>query len=124
MQTRTYQLYTTASQANAASVQFIARGVITAIKWAVALDSLVDNSAVNAELSFQQFSQLGTNGGTGILDCIALFQNVQAASTGMDQAGLNQLTTGLRIPIMPGNILYLNTSLTAGVVKAIVYVQE
>jgi hypothetical protein len=124
MQTRIYQLYSTASQANAANFTIIARGVLTAVKWVVSQDSLSDNALVSAELSFQQTSQLATTGAVGVVDSVVLFQNVQAAPVGQSFNSVNQLTNGLRIPVVPGNILYLNTSNSGGAVKALVFVQE
>jgi hypothetical protein len=124
MSTRTYQITATTSQANAASCTIIARGIITGIKWNGYLDSNADNSVLSAELSFQQISQLTTNGAVGVLDACTLYQNVQAAPVGQSEAGLNSQTTGLRVPVVPGNVLYLNTLLTAGLVKCIIQVQE
>jgi hypothetical protein len=124
MSTRTYQVSATTSQANAASVTVIARGWLTGVKWTGYLDSLADNSLAVAEVSFQQISQIGVNGAVGVIDGISQYQNVQAAPVGQSQAGFNQQTQGLRIPVVPGNVIYLNTQLTSGRITAILQVQE
>lgn len=122
MQTRTYQLYATASQANAANATIVARGRITGVKWASVIDSTADNSAMAAELSFSSTSQISTNGAQGVIDAISEFQNIGAAGVGVSNG--TSFTGGLLVPVQPGNVLYLNTSLTAGSCKCIVHVLE
>lgn len=124
MQTRCYQYYTTLSQANAASIQIVNPGWITGVKWSAFIDSLADNSTVQAELSFQSNSNLATHNPVGVIDTIASQQNVQAAPVGQSTTGVNQQTSGLMIPVAAGNIVYLNTTLTGGAVKVILQVLE
>lgn len=123
MQTRIYQIYTSSSQANAASATIIARGVITGVKWVTTLDSVTDNASLDAELSFSSTSQVATNGGQGVIDAVKTYNNV--LTSGISMEGINQQTIGLQIPVQPGNILYLNTSFSGGgSIKCLVQVME
>lgn len=123
MQTRTYQFYSTASQANATSRQIIAPGVIYGISWACYLDAAADSNALSAELSFQSASQMSTDNAQGVIDSIVAWANLGAA--GFDISSIAKAIMGLYIPIQTGQLIYLNTSITgAAFVKAILYVSE
>lgn len=125
MQTRTYQFWTQASQANAASITIVNPGWIVCVKWASYLDSVADNSYLQAELSFQSSSQIATHNALGVIDTIAQFQNVQASPVGQSTTGVNQCSEALRIPVLPGNILYLNTSNSGtATIKCLMVVME
>jgi len=112
MQTRTYQLWTNAIQANAANVSILAPGYIHGICWSNYIDSTLDNSNLLAELSFQSTGQQGTHNALGVIDTFAAWQNMGAA--GMVPAGYNKVCMGMYIPVGIGQIIYLNTSGTAG----------
>lgn len=122
MQTRTYQLYTALSQANAANIQIIAPGYIHGICWSAYMDATADNSALQAELSFQSASQLTVHNGLGIIDTIAVYANVGAA--GSFRGDNNKTCMGMYIPVGIGMIIYLNTNAAGGIVRACIHVIE
>lgn len=123
MQTRTYQLYATTTQANAANVSIIAPGYIHAIIWSAYVDSNADNGNFQLELSFQSASQISTHNALGIIDAIAFYQNM--VTSGFSESMVNKSTVGLYIPVGIGQIVYLNTAGAAtGSWKAIMHVIE
>lgn len=107
MQTRTYQLFASASQANAANVTIIAPGYIHGICWAAILNSVVDNDSLYAELSFQSVLQNTTNNATGIIDVLAIYNNF--VTSGLSGGQVNKECMGMYIPVGIGQIIYLNT---------------
>lgn len=123
MQTRTYQFFGTASQANLANRQIIAPGIIYGITWGMYLSSSANGANILAELSFQSASQVSTDNAQGVIDFCTLFLN--AAATGTTESQINKTITGLYIPVQIGQLIYLNTSLSGtAAVKALIYVSE
>lgn len=125
MQTRTYQLYSTSGQANAANRTIIAPGYISLIIWAIQFNSVTDNDYARAELSFQSISQHTVDNAMGVLDAIEAYSNF--VTSGLSQPTYNKNTAGLYIPVGVGQILYMNTALGgsgAGSFKSIVHVIE
>lgn len=122
MQTRTYQLYTTLSQANAANVTIVAPGYIHAILWSATIVGITNAIACSAELSFQSSNQLTTHNALGVIDSIDANQNF--VTSGMDIASVCHRIAGLYIPVGIGQIVYLNTNQSAGRIKAVMHVIE
>jgi len=124
MQTRTYQLITQISQANAANITIIAPGYIHGVCWAGFLTSQTDNDSVQAELSFQNASQIGVHNALGVIDTVSLFCNV-AGATGLAYPRLDKVCMGMYMPVGIGQVIYLNTSIVGGgTVKALLHVIE
>lgn len=123
MQTRTYNFYTTSSQANAANIQILAPGYIHMICWSCNLNGTADNDNMIAELSFLSTLGMNTHNAPGIIDTVRLWQNF--VTSGMDVAAVNKVCNGVYIPVAVGQIIYLNTSITgAANVQALMHVIE
>lgn len=117
---RTYQLYSAASQANAASATMLSPGRIVAVDWSVYLNGTADNDTATAEVSFQQTSQLATNGAVGIISFVSIWMNSGAAGTAMGQVNVQRQCN---VPVRLGDVIYLNTSSGAIIVsKALLHV--
>jgi hypothetical protein len=105
---RTYRLYATgtASTNNAASIQIVKAGRIKGIRFSPQVDSVVDGSALYAEISLQAAAQATTNNSQGVL---ATMRTVYTQAT--SGATLSSLSTQflLDCPVGLGEMVYLNT---------------
>lgn len=124
MQTRTYQLVTSISQANACNVTIIAPGYIHGVCWTLWCTAETDNAHVQAELSFQNASQLQTHNALGVIDAAAVWTSVVGAA-GVAYSQENKACLGMYMPVGIGQVVYLNTSIVgAGTVKAVIHIIE
>lgn len=105
---RTYKLYASTSANNAASITIQRSGRIKSIRWAILVDTIVDNSSVQVELSTQPVSQRGTNDTLGSIDEIAWAANVGANGSAVGAINHQRL---MDYAMVAGERLYLNTSL-------------
>jgi len=123
VQTRPYQFYTTANQANAVNRQIISPGVLYAVAWSVQFNSIVDNDSLLAELSFSSTSQVNTDNAQGVISACSAWTNF--LTSGLSQGGINFAQSGLYFPVFAGQLLYLNlVNAAAAVVKVIAYISE
>lgn len=106
---RIYKIYGTGSASgnNVASVQFARSGRIRAIRWAVACDSVTDNSAFVGELSLLATAQTTVSDTLGSIDECRTYVNLGAA--GSDHLQVNHITAPIDFSVGQGERLYLNT---------------
>lgn len=112
MVTTVRQLYAapTSSTDNAANLQFVKRGMITAIALSVALNSAADNDGTFAEVSFFPTFQGITNDPNGPL--LTVLARTNLSTNGGFGLGQTQSVSGIAIPVEPGMKAYLNCSIT------------
>jgi len=115
MRTTVRQLYASAAASgdNAASLQIVKKGVISAIVASVSFDSITDGGIVNLELSTAPVFQGVTNDPLGPLLQVKSVNNL--LTSGMTNASQNFSVGNIAIPVEPGVLLYINANVTGTV---------
>lgn len=115
MRTTVRQLYATASATgdNQANLQIVKKGVISAIQYTAALDVTTDGVIAHIECSFAPTFQGATNDPLGPIAQIKFTNNL--VTSGMTGNSVNNCISGIAIPVEPGMLLYVNSSLSGTV---------
>lgn len=104
---KTYALYSTSIQDNAASVVIAKAGRIKSIRTAARFDTAADNSYCDIEVSLNPVSQMAVNDSRGVLD-ISRFAN-NLATSGMAVSCVNKQAL-VDVPVGAGEKIYMNTA--------------
>lgn len=118
-------MFTTTSSAAATSITILNKGKITGVLWGAIGDSVADNVVARAELSKQQTSGLSSDGVQGQI--VSAFEGIgqNVLTSGFSNLATNLLDAGLDCPVIVGDKLFLNTTISSGCsIKCIVKVQE
>lgn len=113
MVTTVRQLFvsSTTSTDNAANLQFVKRGHITAVHLAVQTDNNTDGDQWVAEVSFFPTFQGQTNDPNGPI--ITLHGLFNVLTSGATSGSHNASISGIAIPVEPGMKAYINTLITS-----------
>lgn len=95
---------------NAANLQFVKRGVITAIRGSIRADVDSNAAAFYAECSFFPTSQVNVNDPNGPLLSFQGLNNL--VTSGMTFNAIHDGISGIAIPVEPGMKAYLNLDIT------------
>lgn len=112
MQTIVRQLFASASADadNAANLQFVKKGLITAVRIAVRVDADTNGAAFYTECSFFPSSQATVNDPNGPLITLLGLNNL--ATSGMTCNAFTDSVSGIAIPVEPGMKAYINVDVT------------
>jgi len=117
MRTRIYKLFASASvDTNAAAQLIIQRnGLITSVRWCPRITSASGDVSAEIELSLASTGQQTTNDTIGPLSACAVSCDITTSGA---LTTVSDTHTGLAIPVLQGDRLYLNFDLTGTITIA------